>query len=218
MASTAISAQGSIVQIATGTGGAKTISGTVGVGNPTVLTSTAHGLANGDVITNNSGFTGANASALNGKTYVVQFKTTNTFAVAEDTTGLTITVGTATVTATTYTAIANVRSFSDFESGSSAEIDVTNLSSTAKEFRLGLVDNGSFSMTVDHSNADSGQAAAQARRLDGAAVNMKVILPSGTTPTASFSGLVKKFTKSAAVDGIVSASIDVRVNGAITWA
>jgi hypothetical protein len=58
----------------------------------------------------------------------------------------------------------------------------------------------------------------QARRLDGVSTNMKVILPSGTTPTASFAGLVKKFTKSAAVDGVVTASVDVRVNGAITWA
>ncbi|MBK7592267.1 MAG: phage tail protein, partial [Betaproteobacteria bacterium] len=43
MASTAISAQGTIVQIATGTGGAKTITA-VTVGYPAIVTSTAHGL------------------------------------------------------------------------------------------------------------------------------------------------------------------------------
>ena len=95
---------------------------------------------------------------------------------------------------------------------------MTNLSSTAKEKRLGLVDNGGFSLGIHHSNADAGQAALQARRLDGAAVNMKVILPSGTTPTASFSALIKKFSKNAAVDGVVEGSVDVTVNGAITWA
>jgi Lambda phage tail tube protein, TTP len=214
MASTAISAQGTIVQIATGTGGAKTITA-VTVGYPAIVTSSAHGLSNGDVVTIAS-VTGTMATAINVAGWVVLFKTTNTFAIALDTTGLTYTSG-GTATPATYTAIANVRSFSDFESGSAAEIDVTNFASTAKEYRLGLVDNGSFTMTIDHSNADSGQAALQARRLDGVAANMKVILPSGTTPTASFSGLVKKFTKSAAVDGVVTASVDVRVNGAITW-
>jgi hypothetical protein len=214
MASTAISAQGTIVQIATGTGGAKTITA-VSVGYPAIVTSSAHGLSNGDVVTIAS-VTGTMATAINVAGWVVLFKTTNTFAINLDTTGLTYTSG-GTATPATYTAIANIVNFSEFESGSAAEKEVTNLSSTAKEFRLGLVDNGSFSMQVHHSNADAGQAAAQARRIDGAAVNMKVILPSGTTPTASFSGLIKKFSKSGAVDDVVNGAIDVRVNGAITW-
>jgi len=79
MASTAISAQGSTVQIASGTSGAKTITG-VAVGNPTIITSTAHGLVNGDVVTF-AGLTGTDAALLNGQTFVVKNKTTNTFAV-----------------------------------------------------------------------------------------------------------------------------------------
>lgn len=217
MASTAISAQGTIVQIATGTGGAKTISGTVGVGNPTVFTATAHGFSNGDVVAI-AALTGADAALVNGFNWTVMFKTTNTFAINLDTTGKTITVGSGTATPNTYTAIANIKSLSEFESGSASEIDVTNLSSTAKEKRLGLVDNGGFSLAIHHTNADAGQAALQARRIDGAAVNMKVILPSGTTPTASFSGLIKKFSKNASVDGVVEGSADVTINGAITWA
>lgn len=215
MASTAISAQGTIVQIATGTGGAKTITA-VTVGYPAIVTSTAHGLSNGDVVTIAS-VVGTMATAINVAGWVVLYKTTNTFAIGLDTTGLTYTSG-GTATPVTYTAIANVKSISDFESGSASEIDVTNLASTAKEKRLGLVDNGGFSLGIHHSNADPGQAALTARRADGAAVNMKVILPSGTTPTASFSALIKKFSKNAAVDGVVEGSVDVTVNGAITWA
>ena len=215
MASTAISAQGTIVQIATGTGGAKTITA-VTIGYPAIVTSTSHGLANGDVVTIAS-VVGTMATAINVAGWVVLYKTTNTFAIGLDTTGLTYTSG-GTATPVTYTAIANVKSISDFESGSASEIDVTNLASTAKEKRLGLVDNGGFSLGIHHSNADPGQAALTARRADGAAVNMKVILPSGTTPTASFSALIKKFSKNAAVDGVVEGSVDVTVNGAITWA
>lgn len=215
MASTAISAQGTIVQIATGTGGAKTITG-VSVGYPAIVTATSHGLSNGDVVTIAS-VVGTMATTINVANWVVLYKTTNTFAINLDTTGLTYTSG-GTATPATYTAIANIKSISDFESGSASEIDVTNLASTAKEKRLGLVDNGGFSLGIHHSNADPGQAALTARRADGAAVNMKVILPSGTTPTASFSALIKKFSKNAAVDGVVEGSVDVTVNGAITWA
>lgn len=212
--STAISAQGMIVQIATGTGGAKTITA-MAAGNPTIFTSSAHGLSNGDVVAIAS-VVGTVATSVNGFSWVVTNKTTNTFAIQLDSTGLAYTSG-GTATPTTYTAVANVTGISEFESGSASEIDVTHLTSTAKEKRLGLVDNGAFSLQIQHSNADAGQAALQARRLDGAAVNMKIILPSGTTPTASFSGLIKKFSKSAAVDGVVTGSCDVTVNGAVTW-
>ena len=50
MTSTAISSQGSVLSLATGTGSAKTISG-VTLGNPTIITATAHGFSVGDVVT-----------------------------------------------------------------------------------------------------------------------------------------------------------------------
>jgi hypothetical protein len=214
MPSTAISAQGTIVQIATGTGGAKTITA-MAAGNPTIFTSSAHGLSLGDVVAIAS-ITGTVATSVNGLNWVVTHKTTNTFTIALDSTGLAYTSG-GTATPVTYTAVANVKAISGLESGSASVIDVTNLSSTAKEKRAGLVDNGAFSIAVHVNDGDAGQAAMQARRLDGVATNMKVILPSGTTPTRSFSGVVKKFsTESIAVDGVVEGSIEIEVNGAIT--
>ena len=214
MPSTAISAQGTIVQIASGTGSGKTITVIV-VGYPTIITATSHGFANGDYVTI-AGVTGADAALAN-LVWSISNVTTHTFSIPLNSIGKTLTA-TGTGTGATYTAIGNVKSISDMESGSASEIDVTNLASSAKEFRLGLVDNGSISLALHHSNADAGQVVLQARRLDGVAVNMKVILPSGTTPTASFSALVKKFSKSAAVDGVVGASCDIRINGAVTWA
>ena len=91
MTSTAISAQGSVFSIGTGSGGAKTITA-VTVGNPTILTSTAHGLNNGDVVAL-AALTGADAATLNGNSYTVLYKTANTFAVAVDTSAKTITAG-----------------------------------------------------------------------------------------------------------------------------
>jgi len=214
MASTAISAQGTIVQISTSTAAPATISACT-IGNPAIVTATSHGFVNGDRITIAS-VVGTMATSIN-TVWTVMYKTTNTFAIALDTTGLTYTSG-GTATGSTYTAIANIRTITDIESGSASEIDVTNLASVAKEKRLGLVDNGSFSLACHHSNADPGQAAAQARRLDGVQANFKIILPTGTTPTASFAGFVKKFGKSLGVDGVVESTIEVTISGAITWA
>ena len=217
MASTAISAQGTKLYIAGTAGGAKTISGTVGVGNPTILTSTSHGFVNGDYITFSANFAGANAASLNSKSYVVQMKTTNTFAVAEDTTALTITVGTATATAAAWTQVKNLTSIKALD-GSAKEIETTNHDSTAAEFLLGLNDNGNLAIEVDGDRSDAGQLALQAARDDRAIRTFKYTLPSGSTPTVTFSGFVKKFDDSAPINDKYKRTADIRITGAATFA
>lgn len=211
MPSSAISAQGSVVSIGTGTGGAKTITA-IALGFPTILTAAAHGFSNGDAVVL-AGLTGADAALLNGQTVTVKNKTANTWAVDIDTTGKTVTAA-GTATPTTYTAIANVRDFSGLD-GTASELDATNLSSVAKEIRLGIVDFGQFTMNVDHNAADAGQAACLAAYVAGTAKLMKVVLPNGDT--ASFTGYVKKFSLTGAVDALLKRAIDIRISGAVTW-
>ena len=210
MASTAISAQGSVIAIGTSSGSAKTISA-IALGNPTILTSTAHGLANGDVVTL-SGLTGSDASYLNGLTWSVRNVTTNTFAVQLDTTGRTITAA-GTATPTTFTNIANVRTFSGFD-GSASEIDVTNLDSVAKEFRLGLVDPGNFTLEIDYDSANAGHVALRAKQVSGALSSFKLTLPNSTV--IAFSAYVKKFSLGGGVDEVAKTSVELRISGAIT--
>lgn len=218
MPSSAISAQGAVLSIGTGSGGAKTITA-VQVGFPTIFTASAHGFANGDVVNFNSAFAGANASALNGLTnLVVTNKTTNTFAIDIDTTGLTITAGTATATPVTWTAVANVLSFTGFD-GSAAELDRTNLSSTAKEYILGLVDSGAFSIELHTDNNDAGQAALRAKQQSGASTNFKLVLPGAVANlTYTFTGFVKKVAQAGGVDQLVKTNADIRITGAVTLA
>lgn len=213
MASTAISAQGSIFQIGTGTGGAKTITA-IAVGFPTIITATSHGFSNGDVVTI-AGVTGVDAALLNGLSWVVQNVTTSTFSVALNSLGKALTA-TGTATPVTYTAIGNLKTFSGFD-GQANELDITNLSSTAKEFALGLTDPGNFQIELDLDNGNAGQLALRAKQASGALSNFKLILPAGTTPTASFSGLVKSFSTSGGVDQIAKASVQIRISGAVTW-
>lgn len=212
MTSTAISAQGSVFNIGTGSGSAVAVSG-VAVGNPTVITATAHGFNNGDRITFDAGFTGTNASVLNGQTFSVQYKTTNTFAIAIDTTGDTITAGTAHATPTTWTAVANCRTLNGLD-GAAAEIDRTNLASTAKEFILGLMDPGHMSFECDYDLTDPGQIALFSHQQSGALAQFKMVLPNADT--FSFAGYVKKYAQTAGVDQVIKRSVEIRITGPIT--
>lgn len=209
MVSSAISAQGSVLAIGTGSGAAKTITA-IALGNPTILTAAAHGLINGDVITL-AGLTGIDAGALNGQTVSVRNITANTFAVNIDTTGKTITAAGA-ATSTTFTNIANVRTFSGFD-GSASEIDVTNLDSVAKEFRLGLTDPGQFTFEIDYDSANAGHMALRARQISGVLGNFKLTLPNATAIT--FAAYVKKFSLGGGVDAVAKTSVDLRISGAV---
>lgn len=208
MPNTAISAQGSTLQISGATGAAKAITG-VAVGSPTIITSAAHGLLNGDIVTL-AGLTGADASALNGQTVVVKNKTTNTFAADVDTTGLTITAaGNATPVA--WTQINNLLKFSGFD-GEASELDTTNLSSTAKEFLLGLQDWGQFQVDMNRDFSDAGQQALDAAKRSGAPKSFKLTLPNGKTKT--FTALVKNSPLTGGVDELVqSTGVTLRISG-----
>jgi len=213
--SDAISAQGSTLEIETGTGGAKTITAMT-LSNPTILTSAAHGLSNGDVVAL-ANFAGADAATLNGKSAVVRNVTTDTFAVDIDTTGKTITDNTdaATATPVALTEIAEVKTFSGLD-GAASEIDVTHLGSTAKEYILGLVDEGGFTFEMNRVPSDAGQAALLASRNAGTVKSYKLTLPNAET--ATFSAFAKTFPVAGGVDGVVMHSIQLRITGAVVWA
>jgi hypothetical protein len=210
MASSAVSAQGSVIAIGTGSGAAKTITA-ISLGNPTIITSSAHGFANGDVVTL-AGLTGADAATLNGQVVSVRNVTTNTFAVYIDTTGKTITAA-GTATSTTFTNIVNVRTFSGFD-GSATEINVTNLDSLAAEFRLGLVDQGQFTMELDYDSTSAGHVALRSKQVSGVLSNFKLTVP--TLGVITFTAYVKKFSLSGGVDAVAKTQVDLRISGPVT--
>ncbi len=212
MASTAISAQGSALQVGNGTGAAKNITA-IAVGYPTIITSAAHGLANGDVVAL-SGIGGADAALLNGLSVVVQDKTTNTFMVEIDTTGKTI-IASGTATPVQWTTVNNWKTYSGFD-GQASELDVTNLSSSAKEYRLGITDPGTLQLELDQDNTDSGQGVLLAAYQGSLAKQFKITLPD--THTATFTAYVRKFTSAGGVDQVLKRQVDLRISGPVTWA
>jgi len=207
-----ISAQGSTLSISTGSGGAKTITG-ISVGNPAIVTSAAHGLANGDVVTI-AAVVGTMSTPLNGTTRVVSNVTANTFALLNfDSTGLTYTSG-GTATPNTYTKINGVVSYSGFD-GSASELDTTDLDSTAMEFVSGLMDEGKFSFEKKTINTDPGQLALRAARASGAVKSFKLVFPDAVV--ATFSALVKSLPAAGGVNAVLKGTVDCRITGPVVW-
>lgn len=113
-------------------------------------------------------------------------------------------------------AIAGVTSFSGFD-GESTEIDITTLSSTAKEFSIGLEDFGSFSAELIFDPDDPGQTAIAEAKTGGITREIVLTLPSGTLNVATFDVVVKSFGKTGAIDGIVTATANFKITGSVVW-
>lgn len=207
-----ISAQGSTLQIATGTGAAKNITA-ITPGNPTIITSAAHGLANGNVV-DLAAIVGTIAAPLNGTKRAVQSITANTFAIDFDSTGLAYTSG-GTATSATYTKINGVMSFDGFD-GSADELDTTDLDSTAKEFISGIKDEGKFGFEAKRLKNDAGQTALRANNVSGAVVGMKLTLPDSSV--ASFNVIVKTMPTNGGVNKVLTGKVDCRISGSVVWA
>jgi len=209
-------AQLSKLYIAGTTGTAKTITG-IAPGYPTIITSAAHGLSNGDscAIAAITGTIGTDATnGLNGKTLTITNVTTNTFSVNVNTVGLLYTSG-GTATPSAWIKINQIKSYKP--SGASAStIDVTDLDSIAKEFLTGLVDNGTLSADVFYLASDAGQAAVLAAFKSSLSKTYKLTINGGATFTYAASVTKCPTLPDLAVDGVLTGQIDWKVSGDVT--
>ena len=130
--------------------------------------------------------------------------------------GMTIGIGDA-ASPEVFTDITEVKGI-DGPGGQANEIDVTDLSSTAKEFVLGLQDEGDITLDINYLPADTQHALLRARRASGAIGNFQIAFTDSPVTTWTFAALVKGFSISNAVDGITGASVVLRVSGTITEA
>lgn len=212
----ALESQGTKIEIAGSAGGAKTITAMT-LSYPTVLTCAGHALVRGDIVTL-ANFAGADAATLNSVVTVVQFVTTNTFAVGIDTTGKTITDNTDAATATpkAWTELGEVADINREDPGAN-EIDCTHLTSTSREYLMGLQDSGTFTMTVNFLFADAGQVALLAAKTTRTLLGFRVTYSDDSTMT--FNAYVQTFSGPAAsVDDKLVGDISLKIDGDITIA
>lgn len=126
--------------------------------------------------------------------------------------GTAVSLNTGTTEVPVLTPIKNVYEFSGF-SGAASDIDVTDLSSTAKEYRAGLQDWDTVTMSININMAETSHQALLAAKKSGAVKDFTATLSDGTT--IEFSGYVKNFPISMAVDGVYQGSIDIKISGDI---
>lgn len=115
---------------------------------------------------------------------------------------------------TDWVTIRNVSTISGLRGGSRSEIDVTDLTSDAKEYRLGLKDNGSLTLAVNYNADDAGHQRLEAALDEIDASPFKITDPVGNIFT--FSGFVKKFDVNWAVDSVEKGNLEIRITGAVT--
>ena len=94
---------------------------------------------------------------------------------------------------------------------------MTDLNSVAKEFRLGLKDEGGFSFVMHRLLSDPGQAALLAARDAASSRQFSVVLPSGSPSTATFTAYVKQLPLSGGKDALAMSNVALRITGPVAW-
>jgi hypothetical protein len=124
--------------------------------------------------------------------------------------GITIARGTGSGTIT-YTTIPEVKSFTG--------PGVTDLSSLAKEKRMGLADEGQLQLTINYIPDNTVHMALRADRAARTKTPFRITFTDATPATTwSFEAFVTGFSVSGAVDGVVEAQVTLEITGAITEA
>lgn len=207
----ATAAQGTVLKIGTGSGGAKTITG-VTLGAITEIISTAHGLAVGDVITLASI---GGTTQLNGLSPMIIAVEANSIFVNIDSSAFSAYTSGGTATPVTWTSVGEIADF-DGPGGSASIIDVSHLSSTRKEKLIGLPDSGQFTFSLNRVFSDTGQQALATAWGNRQLKNFQVTYPDTTVQT--FSGYVMSFPSSGAVDDKIGGSVTIEITGEVTTA
>jgi hypothetical protein len=115
----------------------------------------------------------------------------------------------------TFTDMAQVRSIGDL-GGDSGEIDTTDLSSTAKEYLMGLPDNGDLQLTLAWDPADARHVAMFTRETTQSLNNYKIVMSDTGAFTWAFSAYVKSFKITGMTpDSLIEAQVTLRISGAI---
>lgn len=211
MPSTAISAQSATLRVNTASGSPVTITA-VTQADPPVVTSTAHGLSDGDIVQVDAI---VGMIELNGRAFVVANKDTDDFELGGvKAAGYTAYVSGGTATPKTMTALGNAKDF-DIQPDEANEIDVSNLASTRQEYRVGLAGSWTMSANYDIDSTDAGQDELKDAEDDGASRVFTVTLSNDKVFAGV--GYVKSMSAAGATDGVVSGSLNIRGTGQPTW-
>ena len=113
-----------------------------------------------------------------------------------------------------YTKVGEIVSFTGFD-GQAGEIDVTHLTSTAKEFLMDLPDFGTLSLECNHVQADAGQVLMRSARASQLVQDFKCTF--SNDKTATFKGYVLSNPLSGGQGAKVGGSFNIRITGSVVF-
>lgn len=116
-----------------------------------------------------------------------------------------------------FTAIAECKNF-QFGTGSASVIDTTDLSSTAKEKRMGLQDWGQLTFTINFIPTNTQHALLKTAKGDRNARNFKLEFTDSGSTTYEFSAYVLSLPISGGVDGVIESNVTLEITGDVTEA
>ena len=130
--------------------------------------------------------------------------------------GIVIAIGNGGTPTETFTAIPEVKTFS-FGTGSAAVIDVTDLSSAAKEKRMGLQDWGQLTMTINYIPKNAQHELLLTAKGDRQKRNFRITFTDGPSPTVyGFSAYVLSLPVTGSVDGVIESNVTLEITGDVT--
>ena len=100
--------------------------------------------------------------------------------------------------------------------GTAAEIDVTSLDSTAREFLQGLKDEGEFTAQMNWVPQNTVHKALRDDFAGRITSSYSLTVPDASNTTMSFQAFVREFPKTGGVDAPLEASVTFRITGPIT--
>ena len=115
----------------------------------------------------------------------------------------------------TFTTIPEIKTFSG-PGGSATVIDVSDLSSTAREKRMGLNDEGQLSFTINYVPTNTQHALLRTQRASRELTSFQLVFTDTGNTTWDFEAYVNGFSVSGAVDGVVEANVTLEISGSIT--
>lgn len=114
-----------------------------------------------------------------------------------------------------YSLIPEAKNFSG-PGGSASIIDVSDLSSTAKEKRMGLADEGQLQFTLNYIPKNAVHASLRTARANRALTPFKMVFTDASPSTTwTFDGYVTAFPVSGAVDGSLEGNVTIEISGSI---
>lgn len=113
-----------------------------------------------------------------------------------------------------FVTIPEIKSFSG-PSGSASIIDVTDLSSTAKEKRMGLADEGQIQFTINYIPTNTVHAGLRSDRNNRTLRDFQMVFTDTGVTEWEFSGYVTGFSVSGGVDGVVEAQVTIEISGSV---